>query len=329
MIKIAIDSMGSDEGPEVLSEGVLDYLKDNKDVSFRIFGDEQILNGIYAGVDRVEVVGTTEVVPMECKPLDFLRHRDSSMYKAIQAVKAKDCDAVVTAGSTGGFVAGCTILLRNIPGVPRAGLCAPFPTYKKGKAALIIDIGANNVNTGNDLYCFAKMAYIYSQYILKNDNPSTYVISNGTEEGKGTEEIVEAYNLLKENNFPGFKGNAEARNVLDGEHDIIVCPGFVGNVLLKSTEGVASLMNQMIKDAFKKNPLTMLGYLFANGGFKDMKKTMDYRKYGGAMLLGINGCAVKAHGNSNAYAFYNALDVSYNMAKVDLVGLIRRDLNEE
>ncbi len=328
MIKIAIDSMGSDLGPESLSEGILDYLKKNEDVSFKIFGDEDVLNPIYEDVERVEVVNTTQVIPMECSPLDFLRKKDSSMYRAIESVKNGECDAVVTAGSTGGFVAGCTFLLRNIPGVNRAGLCSPFPTAKKGKAALILDIGASNVNNGNDLYTFAKMGRIYSQNILNNPDPTTYVISNGVEEGKGTEEVIEAYHLLQDNNFPNFQGNAEARNVLDGEHDIIVCPGFAGNILLKSTEGVAAMMNQMIKDSFKKNIFTKIGYLFARGGFKDMKKTMDYRKYGGAILLGVNGCAVKAHGNSNAYAFYNALDVSVNMVRADIVNLIRSNINE-
>ncbi len=329
MIKIAIDAMGSDEGPEVLSEGVLNYLKDNKDVCFRIFGDEQILSNIYKDVDRVEIVGTTEVIPMECKPLDFLRKRDSSMYKAIESVKAKECDAVVSAGSTGGFISGCTILLRNIPGVTRAGLAVPFPTYVKGKACLFLDVGANNVNTGMDLYGYAKMGRIYHKYVLDNEDPSIYVLTNGTEEGKGTDEVIEAYHLLKDSNFPGFKGNTEARNILDGNHDVVVCPGFAGNLALKSVEGTASLMNKLIHDAFNKNLATKIGYLFARGGVKDLKETMDYRKYGGAILLGINGCAVKSHGNANAYAFYNALRVSYDMAKADIVGHLRSEFNEE
>jgi glycerol-3-phosphate acyltransferase PlsX len=198
----------------------------------------------------------------------------------------------------------------------------------KGRATVILDIGASNVNTAEDLYGFAKMGSLYASEILDLKNPSVYVLSNGTEEGKGTEEVVKAYELLKERNFPGFEGNVEARDALDGKHDVIVTSGFTGNVFLKAVEGTASMMNGMIKDAFKTSFGTKIGYLFAKKGFKEMKTRMDYRKYGGAILLGVNGVAVKAHGNSNAYAFYHAIDVAEKMAEKNIVNRIREAFHD-
>lgn len=327
MITIAIDLMGSDLGYEELSNAVIQYLDKKKDVNVILFGQEKEIAPLFSNVDssRYRIVDCETVIPMEIKPLDFLRSKTSSLYKAIDSVKNGEADAVLTAGSTGGFVTGCSMLLRNIDGIPRSGLCTPFPTSKKGKGAVFIDVGANNVNTAEDLVGFAKMGRLYCQCVLNEENPSTYLMSNGTEEGKGTDEIVEAYHLLKEQNFPNFKGNAEARNLLDGEHDLVIAPGFVGNVYLKSTEGTAAMMNSLIKKSFKRNLLTKIGYLFSSKGFKEMKETMDYRRFGGAILLGVNGVAIKAHGNSNTYAFYMAIDVADRMVRNGIIDKIKKE----
>lgn len=326
MAKIAVDMMGSDLGAEELSKAVKEYLEKSDD-EIIAFGNKEELSPLFKDTARVTIIATDDVIPMEIKPLDFLRRKGSSLYQAINYVKEKKADCIVTAGSTGGTIIGATFLLRNIPGVSRSGICAPFPTYVKGKACVILDIGANNVNSAEDLYGYAQLGRLYAKEILHESNPSIYTLSNGVEEGKGTDEIVKAYQLLKERNFPGFKGNCEARNVLDGKHDVIVTSGFTGNVFLKATEGVASMMNQMIKDAFKKNLLTKIGYLFARSGFKQIKETMNYRKYGGSILLGINGVVVKAHGNSNAYAFYNAIKVAKDMVKADIINKISEEFH--
>ena len=330
MARIAVDLMGSDLGYGELAKAVNQYLNEHADSSFILFGEEDEIKPLFAEADqsRIKIVNTDQVIPMEIKPLDFLRAKDSSMYQAILAVKNGEADAAVSAGSTGGFVAGSTILLRNIPGVTRAGLCTPFPTAVKNKPCIILDVGASNVNTGEDIYGFAKMGKIYAEEITDIKNPGIYTLSNGTEEGKGTDEVVEAYKLLKERNLPGFKGNCEARNALDGKHDVIVTAGFVGNVFLKATEGTAAMMNDMIKVAFKRSLLTKIGYLFANKGFKEMKTKMDYRRFGGAILLGINGVIVKAHGNSNTYAFYNAIRVADSMVKHDIINKIKKEFQQ-
>lgn len=332
MIKIAIDMMGADSGPEVFCRSVEKYLAEHDDVSFILFGDKDLIEKSLSDEcdkSRIEIRGTTGVIPMEIKPLDFLRSKDSSMYQAINAVKNKEADAVLSAGSTGGFLTGATIILRNIEGVGRAGLCTPFPTAIDGKGTVILDVGANNQNTAEDLYQFALMGRIYSESVLGVSNPSIYTLSNGVEEGKGPDEVVGCYKLLKERNFPGFKGNVEARNALDGTHDVIVTGGYSGNIFLKATEGMASMMNNLIKKSFKTNLITKIGYLFSSKGFKNMKKTMDYRRFGGAIFMGINGICVKAHGNSNEYAFYQAIGVAQKMADVGIVDKIKEGIENQ
>lgn len=325
MIRIAVDLMGSDLGYEELSKGVIRYLKDHDDVNVILFGNQEAITPLFADADksRYSIVHAEKVIPMEIKPLDFLRSKDSSLYQAVNCVRQGEADAVLTAGSTGGFVTGCSMLLRNIEGVTRSGLCSPMPTAVRGKGSVFLDMGANNVNTPEDLVGFARMGRLYCQCVLNEENPSTYLLSNGTEEGKGTDEIVEAYRMLREENFPNFQGNAEARNLLDGNHDLVVMPGFVGNVFLKASEGTASMLNGLIKKSFKRNLFSKIGYLFAHKGFDEMKTTLDYRRYGGAILLGVNGVSIKAHGNSNAYAFYNALDVAYRMVDNHIIDRIK------
>lgn len=331
MVRIAVDLMGSDLGYQELSKGVLDFMRDFPDVFFYLVGNKEVIVPLFKDADskRYEIIHADRVLPMEVKPLDFLRAKTASQYIAVTLVKEGKADAVLSAGSTGGLVTGASLLLKNIEGVSRGGLLSPFPTAVFGKAAIILDIGANNTNTAEDLCGFAKMGRLYANKVLNVKDPSTYLLSNGTEEGKGTEEIIQAYHMLKESSFPGFKGNAEARNVLDGEHDVIVTSGFSGNVLLKSVEGTASMMNGMIKSAFKTNLITKIGYLFSKKGFKNMKATMDYRKYGGAIFMGVNGVVVKAHGNSNAYAFYYGLDVAYKMVKSEIVSEIKKEFGKQ
>lgn len=330
MVTIAVDMMGSDLGPEELASGVVNYLHINPEVQFLCFGDESRL--IYLrGLDRVKIVNTTQVVPMETDVLGFLRLKDSSMYKAIQAVKSGEAQGIVTAGSTGGFLTGSTLLLKNIPGVQRAGFCSPFPTIIKNKPVLILDIGASNQNTAEELVGFAKLGSIYSKLFFEVKNPKVQLLCNGVEEGKGLEETKGAYKILKELHSDefDFQGNIEPRDVLNGDCDVVVTTGYPGNVFLKSTEGAAQMMGALMKKAFKKNLWTKIGYLFAKKGFDELKETMDYKKTGGAILLGINGVAVKTHGNSNAYFFYYSLDLVFRMVKSGIVQKIGESFKDE
>ena len=220
MVRLAIDMMGSDLGPTGLIPGVKALLKDYDDVELHLFGDENILKESFTE-ENVIIHGTEEIVPMEVGALKVLRMKNSSMMKAVQCTVDEDLDGVVSAGSTGGFLTLTTLIVKNVEGVLRAGLCAPFLTVKKGKYVAILDIGASNENTAEELACFAKLGKIYSSTMWNIENPSVYLLNNGAEEGKGPDYVKGAYKLLKEDSSINFQGNVEARYVMDGKRDVV------------------------------------------------------------------------------------------------------------
>lgn len=317
MIKFAVDCMGSDNGPGVIVEAINEFLKEHNDVFIYACGDKDKLNKLENN-ERVKILHTSEVVPMECGAMQVMRMKDSSMMKVFSIYKEEGINAAISAGSTGGFLSLATLKLKLIDGIERAALTSPFPTVKN-KPVVALDIGASNENKASHLVQFAKMGRIYCQCVYGLEEPKVYLLSNGTEEKKGSPEGKIAYSLLKESNFPSFMGNMEGREILSGDADVIVCEGYTGNVFLKTTEGVAKMMSNMIKTAFKKNLFSKIGYLFAKKGFDEMSETMNYKRYGGAMLLGVNGVVIKAHGNSDAYSFKMALSLAYKMASTSLV----------
>lgn len=321
MIRIAIDTLGGDNGSKAAVDGIIDFLKDNKDVEIIAVGNKDELKRLEG---YCEIVHAPDIIPMEAGPLEVLRQKNSSMYVTVNLAKEKKVDAIVTSGSTGGFLSASTLLLKNIPGVNRAAYVAPFPTKIKGKQVVILDIGASNENSAEELRQFALMGNLYAHYILGVENPKVYLLSNGTEPKKGSPVGKEAYHLLEQ--YPFFKGNIEARTVLSGEADVVVTDGFTGNVFLKSSEGMAKLMSNMIKGAFKKNLWTKLGYLHVRKGMKEMSETMDYKSTGGAMLLGVNGVVVKVHGNADPYSFYCAMRVAKKLAACDIANKIKEGI---
>ncbi|HHU28231.1 TPA: phosphate acyltransferase PlsX [bacterium] len=322
MVKIAIDVMGSDLGPKELLKGVRQFKEKYPNVELFVVGK---LDEIEEAKDIATLVEASDVMGMEDGALEVMRKKNTSMLKAVELVKEGKCDGVVSAGSTGAFLTASTIRLKLIEGISRAALISPFPRYD-GKAVTILDIGANNENTPHQIYQFAVMGALYSSKILNAHKPKLYLLSNGSEEKKGSPLIKEAHQLLKEHNFPNFMGNIEARDVLTSEADVVVTGGFEGNILLKSIEGTASMMNSMIKNAFKKSAISKIGYLFAKSGFDEMREKLDYRRYGGAMLVGLNNVVVKAHGSSNAYAFFNAIRVAKEMVEQDVISLLKEEL---
>ena len=324
---IAIDMMGSDLGPVELSSGVKRFLNEYKDIDVILYGDIKTLVPLFKdeGDSRVTIVETNDVIPMEIKPLDFLRRKDSSMYQAINAVKEKRCEAVISAGSTGGLVSGATVLLRLIEGISKAGIILTLPTINK-KTCVVMDVGANNYCSEEDLYSFAIMARAYHKIVNKVENANISLLSNGTEEGKGTDEIVKAYNYFKEKKLNNFIGNVEASSIMDGKHDVIITPGFTGNILLKSLEGSVKLFKQILNDTFTASLKSKIGYLLTKKGLANAKKLLDYKAHGGACLLGVNGLVVKAHGSSNDYAFYNALKITRELINFDLINIIETEI---
>lgn len=328
MLTFVVDMMGSDKGPEELIKGVNLFLKDDNfsDASLILVGREEDLVDA-KGLPRVKIVDARDILSMECGALQALRSKNSSMYKAVSLCKENNYDAVVSAGSTGGFISLATVKMKMVEGIERAALVSPFPS-KIGKQVVVLDIGANTENSAFQISQFAFMGKIYAESVLKVEKPNIYLLSNGTEEKKGSPEIKEAYQLIKESHLEGFKGNIEGRDALKGEVDVLVTGGYAGNIFLKTNEGMASIMSDLIKEAFKRNFLSKIGYLLSKKGFKQMKEKMNYKSFGGAMLLGINGVAVKAHGSSDAYSFYCALKVAYKMSKNDIVNKIKEGVNK-
>ena len=322
MIKIAVDAMGSDKGSSIVVEAVKKFLNDHNDVEFTVYGKKEELLALEG---LTKIVDCRDVMGMEDGALQVMRKKETSMIKAIEGAKKDDLDGVVSAGSTGAFLTASTIYLRLIEGLQRAALVSPFPTAGD-KSVIILDIGANNENTPEHLVQFAKMGKIFSKIYNDVKEPRVYLLSNGAEEKKGSPEVKEAHQLLKNSNFEGFKGNIEARYVLSGEADVVVTGGFAGNIVLKGTEGTAKLFGTLIKNAFKKNIFTKIGYLFAKSGIKEMQEKMDYKSYGGAMLLGVNKVVVKGHGSSDARAFYHAIRVTYELIKKDMINKMKEEL---
>ena len=320
-MKIAVDTLGGDNGSKVIVEAIIEFLAKHKDTEVVALGNQEELKELEG---KCEIIHAPDIVPMEAGPLEAMRMKNSSLYVMTQLAKEGKVDALVSAGSTGGYLSLTTLILKTIPGVHRAALVAPFPTRIKGKKVVILDIGASNENSPEELSQFAVMGSLYSKYILGVEEPKVCLLSNGTEPGKGSPVGKEAYKLLKDK--PYFKGNIEARNALSGECDVVVTDGYSGNIFLKSSEGMAKMMASMVKDAFKRNLWSKLGYLHVKKGMKEMSETMDYKSTGGAMLLGVNGVVVKAHGNSDAYSFGCALEVAYKLVDNNLINKIKEGI---
>jgi phosphate acyltransferase len=324
-MKIVVDMMGADEGSKITIEGVQLFLKRNPDANIIAVGRIEELTSLQ---EQCQLIDARDIVKMEAGVMDVLRLKDSSMNVAINTYLDTNADAIVSSGSTGGFLSATTLKLKLIKGVSRAALMSPFPSSVEGKSVTVLDIGANIENNAEQIVQFAHMGRIYSQHIFNVKQPHVYLLSNGSEDKKGTPELQEAFKLLKERQFPNFMGNIEAREALQGKVDVLVSGGFAGNIFLKATEGVFVIMSNMIKQAFKRNVFSNIGYLLSKKGFDQIRDKMNYKKYGGAMLLGVNGVVVKAHGSSDGFAFSYALEVAYKMAKAGIVKKIEQGLNQ-
>lgn len=321
MIKIVVDMMGGDNGATPTIAAVKKFLSEHDDVQIIAVGEEKTLEPIK---DIVKVVPSKTVAPMECTVLQAMRDKESSVYKAVNATLEEDADAVLSAGSTAAFLSLCTLILKKIDGVDRPALITQFPTKVHGKDVIILDVGASSENSPVELVQFAKIGEAYYQAFFSKENPNVYLISNGTEEGKGNTLCKETYKMLKDRE--NFKGYIEARNVLSGEADVVVCDGFTGNILLKASEGMAKMMGSMMKEAFLSSFSAKMGYLLSKKGFKKMLETMNYKRVGGALLVGVNKVAIKAHGNADEESFYGSLNLAYNSAKRETVKKIKENL---
>ena len=318
---IILDMMGADKGTKELCLGVQLFLARNPgDFRLVAVGKQEELQSLNA---VAEIIDARDVVPMEAGAREVLRMKDSSMMKAIDLYDSLKADAIISCGGTGAYLSAATLKLKLIPGVERAALIVPMPNAI-GKITNVLDIGASNENSAEHLVQFAEMGRLFNQAVYGNVEPRVYMLSNGTEDKKGSPEGKKAFEMLVTQNFPGFKGNIEGRESLNGHADVIVTDGFTGNVYLKSTEGVFKIMSNEIKKIFKRNLLSKLGYLFAKKGVNQMKHRWDYRTTGGSMLLGLNGVVVKAHGSSDAVAFSYAIEVGKKLAEANIVATMKK-----
>ena len=324
-MKIAVDIFGGDNSPSALIDGCVDAAKLYDDVEFIFTGDERVITDYMSekgyGSSRISIIDAPEMITCGDQPtVAIKRKKNSSLVKALELVASKEADAFVSAGSTGAVLAGATLIVRRIKGVKRPALAPVMPTVKG--PVLLIDCGANVDCKPNYLQQFAVMGSAYMKKVCGIDAPRVGLINNGAEAEKGNELTKSAYKLL-ENTDINFVGNCEARYTMTGDYDVLVCDGFVGNAVLKCTEGVARSVMSIMKQELMASPITKLGALISKSGFKRVKKRMDYTEYGGAPLLGINGCIIKAHGSSNAKAITSAIGQARSYCIGDVTAAIQ------
>ena len=307
-MRIIVDGMGGDNAPVEIVKGCV-KASNNLGVNILLVGDSSKIEEELAKYEytkgKIEILHSSDVITNHDDPtLAIRRKKDSSMVMAFNALKEGKGHGMLSAGNTGALLAGGLFIIKRIQGIDRAAIGTVYPTNKE--MAILIDAGANVDSKHEYLRQFGIMGSIYMEHILGRDNPKVGLVSNGVEEGKGNKLVKETHSLLKEAPI-NFIGNVEARELPGGNIDVIVSDGFVGNVIIKLTEGVASFLMEELKQAFSKNLKTKMGAVLLKDELKNLKGKMDYRQYGGAPLLGIQKEVVKAHGSSDAFAIENAI----------------------
>jgi len=305
MVKIAIDAMGGDFGPEPIVKGCIQALKKKSFTPILVGKKSEILPLLPKRYrDKISIVEADDVISMSDAATDAVKRKDSTIFKAVDLVKQGEADGVVSAGHSGATMTLATLRLGRLKGVSRPALVTLMPT-KTGRRSVVLDVGANVDSKPEHLAEFAIMGGCYAEDVLGVENPSIGLLANGEEESKGSEVTKAAFKILE--GYKGFKGNVEGSDIFNGSCDVITCDGFVGNLVLKASEGVASTISQLIKDYIRKSPIAITGALLMRKVFKLLKKQIDYAEVGGAPLIGIKGCAIVSHGKSNAKAIENAI----------------------
>ncbi len=305
MVTIAIDAMGGDFGPEPIVKGCINALKKHNFKPILVGKKDEILPLLPKSIrDKISIVEASDVIAMEDAATDAIKRKESSIYKAMELVKSGEADGVVSAGHSGATMTLATLRLGRLKGVLRPALVTLMPTTK-GQRSVLLDVGANVDSKPEHLAQFAIMGGCYAEDMLKIKEPTIGLLANGEEDSKGNEQTKAAFKMLE--GYKGFIGNVEGGDIFNGSCNVIACDGFVGNLVLKSSEGVASAISKLIKDYIKKSPVAITGALLMRRVFKLLKKEIDYAEVGGAPLIGIKGCAIVSHGKSNSKAIENAI----------------------
>jgi len=305
MLKIAIDAMGGDNGPAPIVDGLILALKKDRHFTAILVGNkDELLPLIPQKFDpRIIIHEANDVISMHDSATDALKRKDSTAYKAIELVKIGEADAYVSAGHSGASMSLATLRIGRIKGVSRPAIATLMPTVNGN--TLVLDVGANVDCDANNLKEFGIMGQVYAEDVLGIENPLTGLLSNGEEESKGNEVTKSAFKLLEP--LPNFVGNVEGNDIFNGTVDVVVCDGFMGNILLKTAEGVADTIGKIIKNNLRRSLVSITGAVLMRKVFKNLKLKVDYAEYGGAPLIGVKAPVIIAHGKSNAKAMKNAI----------------------
>ena len=326
---IALDAMGGDNAPDAIVSGAILALRKYPDISILMAGPEATLQRLISGADdvrdRIGILPAEDTISMDEPPMMAVRRKvDSSLVKAMMAVREGRAQAFVSAGSTGAVLAGGMLRIGRIPGVERPALAPILPGAKK--PFLLIDCGANVDCQPKYLTQFGLMGSVYMKSVMGVKDPAVGLVNIGVEEEKGNKLTKETYQLMKRQTSYRFAGNCEAREIPSGDFDVVVTDGFAGNVILKYTEGIVGTVTGMLKNRMMETPRSKLGALLAKPAFRAFKKDMDYNAVGGAPMLGVQAAVVKAHGSSGDVAIMNAIRQAREMLEGNVVGKISEGL---
>ncbi len=328
-MKIALDAMGGDFGLAPLVDGAMQAARELGDQIVLVGDQEKIrahLDTVKGKISSLDICHASQTVGMHELPASIARKkRDSSIWVATNLVKSGDVQAVVSAGNTGATMVSAFFLLGSIEGVERPAICASLPT-RQGNAVML-DVGATVDCTAQQLYQFGIMGNEYGKHVLELAKPRVGILSIGEEDTKGNEVTKEAFRLLKQSSI-NFIGNIEGRDVYSGNADVIVCDGFLGNVALKISEGLADAIKKMLMKEIAQSKLGRLTYLFVAGPLLRLRRRTDYAEFGGAPLLGVNGISMICHGRSSAKAIKNAICRAHRLADGGFVDQLRVDIAE-
>ncbi len=330
MACIAIDCMGGDIGLDATLPAAKSFLDRHPTAKVILVGDESAISShavgkTLMGLAPVSIVHAPQTVAMDEAPASAVKNkRKSSMRFAIEQVKSGAAQACLSAGNTGALMATARLVLRTVPGIDRPAIATDLPN-QKGGATLMLDLGANVDCTAEHLFQFGVMGSALARAMKGVDSPSIGLLNIGEEMIKGNDVVKRAAELLRGSDL-NFYGNVEGDDIFKGTTDVVVCDGFVGNVALKTTEGVAQMLGAMIKEEFGRNWLSQLMAAVALPVLKRFKKRVDHRRYNGAALIGLNGIVFKSHGSADAFAFEQALGRAFEAAEHDLIGQISESI---
>lgn len=316
--------MGGDFGPKPIVDGVIEALKIKKFEATLVGDIKELKSLVPAEFEKsINYVQADEIFSMSEGATDVLRKTNTSIYKAIELVKEKKCKALVSAGHSGATMSLATLKIGRLKNVSRPAIATLMPN-SQGTRTLVLDVGANVDCKAEHLYQFAIMGEAYALNIMGIKKPRIGLLSNGEEDSKGNETTKEAFKILK--SMDNFIGNVEGNQIFDNSVDVVICDGFVGNLVLKASEGIASAINKLIKKEVKKSPVAMTGAILMKKVFSILKKNIDYDEYGGAPLIGVKGCIIVSHGKSSPKAIKNAIFQAIKFADSDIYSAIETKL---